>query len=50
MNKTCLQLAVWQDGGSSPANNFVGIYTLLPRRNICGSRHLAKPLGRYNPP
>ena len=45
--KTCLQHAVLQDNGSNLADNFVQNCTLLPRRNGSGSRHLAKPLGRY---
>ena len=32
-----IQRAVWQDGGSSPADNFVGICTLLPRRKFSGA-------------
>ena len=45
--KHCLQHAVLRDGGTPPADNFVRICTLPSRRSICGSRHLAKPLGRY---
>jgi hypothetical protein len=37
-------LAQWRH---YPADNFVGNGTLLPRGKFSGSRHCAKPPGRY---
>ena len=39
--------AVWRNGGSSPAETAVQIWKFVPRRKFSGSRHYAKPLGRY---
>ena len=41
-----IQLAVWRNGGSNPAEKEVRNWTFVPRMNICGSRHRAKPLWR----
>jgi len=30
-----------------PADSFVEIWKFVPRRKFSGSRHYAKPLGRY---
>jgi hypothetical protein len=41
------QLAVWRNGGSTPAETAVRKWNFVPRMNICGSRHCPKPPGRY---
>ena len=37
------QRAVWRNGGSNPADSSVRNCKAVPRRNISGSRHFAKP-------